>query len=363
VPDPRKKRGIRFPFVPMLLLGLVGLLARQSTLQSIIDHARLHWPILGPGLGFGLTFGVPHATTLSRLLARVDPEALQAAFGSWLIQLVSGLVEVAAVDGKYPHQSRTEGGEPFGLLNVFAHDLKACLWQWVISDKSAEPSVLKAHLDELFARYPLLRILTGDALFAQRGLCEALVAARRGYLLRVKGNQPELQAALKTTFEQVSQEPPHAQTVDKAGSKIEIRRLWLDSETADYAATELNFAGAQQVARLDKLSHDLSTGQVKQETWYLVSCDPHGSLTAVQLLQRARGHWGVENSLHHVQDRSWGEDKHVLRRPGLGPCFSMLLAMALTILRLSDQFDPKLSMPRRAKQCEANPRLALALVT
>jgi predicted transposase YbfD/YdcC len=363
VPDPRKKRGIRFPLVPMLLLGLVGLLARQNSLQSIIDHARLHWPVLGPGLGFGQIFGVPHATTLSRLLARVEPEALQAAFGSWLIQLVSDLVEVAAVDGKYPHQSRTEGGEPFGLLNVFAHDLKACLWQWVISDKSAEPSVLKAHLDELFARYPLLRILTGDALFAQRGLCEALVAARRGYLLRVKGNQPELQAALKTTFEVVSQEPPHAQTVDKAGSKIEIRRLWLDSETAHYAATELNFAGAQQVARLDKLSHDLNTQQVKQETWYLVSCDPHGPLTAAQLLQRARSHWGVENSLHHVQDRSWGEDQHVLRRPGLGPCFSMLLAMALTILRLSDQFEPKLSMPRRAKQCEANPHLALALVT
>jgi predicted transposase YbfD/YdcC len=85
---------------------------------------------------------------------------------------------------------------------------------------------------------------------------------------------------------------------------------------------------------LDKLIHDLSTEQVKQETWYLVSCDPLGPLTADQLLQRVRGHWGVENSLHHVEDRSWGEDKHVLRRPGLGLCFSMLLAMALTVLRL-----------------------------
>ncbi|MFN8457979.1 MAG: hypothetical protein U0401_25565 [Anaerolineae bacterium] len=75
-----------------------------------------------------MSFGAPHATTLSRLLARVEPEALQAAFGNWLIQLVAGLVEMAAVDGKYPHQSRTEGGEPFGLLNVLTHDLKACLW-------------------------------------------------------------------------------------------------------------------------------------------------------------------------------------------------------------------------------------------
>jgi hypothetical protein len=41
----------------------------------------------------------------------------------------------------------------------------------------------------------------------------------------------------------------------------------------------------------------------------------------------------------------------------------MLLAMALTVLRLSDAFEAKLSMPRRAKRCEANPRLALGLVT
>jgi predicted transposase YbfD/YdcC len=354
---------VRFPLVSLLLLTLVGLLARQTTMQGIIDHAGLQWAILGPALGFAIVFGVPHATTLSRLLARVDLEELQGAFGKWLERLVSDIVEVAAVDGKYPHQSRDEEGGSFGMLNVFAHELKACLWQWVVSDKEAEPSVLKAHLDELFARYPLLRILTGDALFAQRGLCEALVAARRGYLLRVKGNQPELQAALKITFDEVCQRPADAQTVDKAGSKVEIRRLWVDTETAQYAASELNFAGAQQVARLDKLIHDLSTDQVKQETWYLVSCDPQGPLTANQLLQRARGHWGIENSLHHVEDRSWGEDKHVLRRPGLGPCFSMLLAMALTILRLSDEFEAKLSMPRRAKRCEANPRLALSLVT
>ena len=69
VPDPRKKRGVRFPFVPMLLLTLVGLLARQINLQGIIDHAELQWTLLGPALGFALTFGVPHATTLSRLPA------------------------------------------------------------------------------------------------------------------------------------------------------------------------------------------------------------------------------------------------------------------------------------------------------
>jgi hypothetical protein len=101
ISDPRQSRGIRFPFVAMLLLAFVGLLARQTNLQAIIDHAALHWDTLGPALGFRLWFDVPHATTLSRLLARVCRDALQAAFSRWLIQLIADLPLVAAVDGKY----------------------------------------------------------------------------------------------------------------------------------------------------------------------------------------------------------------------------------------------------------------------
>lgn len=362
IPDPRKKRGVRFPFVPMLLLALVGLLSRQVTMQSIIDHASLHWEVIGSILGFVTAFGVPHATTLSRLLARVPPELLQTAFSQWLAQLVAEVVEEASVDGKYPHQYRDEQGNTFGLLNVFAHEVKACLRQWLVSEKEAEPSVLKAHLDELFATYPNLRILTGDALFAQRPLSEALVAARRGYLWRIKGNQPNIQQAIEITFAEASKREPDAQTTDKKDGAIEVRKLWVDEETAAYVAQELDFAGAQQVARLDKTVHNLTTGLEKTETWYLVSYDPQGPLSATRLLQRTRAHWTIENSLHHIEDRSWDEDRHTLRRPGLGICFSMLLSTALTILQLSSVFDTKLSMPRRAKRCEANPRLALNLV-
>lgn len=362
VPDPRKKRGVRFPFVPMLMLAIIGLMSRQISLQGIMDHAGLQWEVLGVALGFALKFGVPHATTLSRLLARVSTDALQAAFEVWLRQLIADLPLDASVDGKYPHQSRDENGDPFGVLNVFAHDLKVCLRQWIVSEKTAEPSVLKAHLSELFAAYPQLQALTGDALFAQRGLCEALVEARRGYLWRIKGNQPDVQEALQTTFAEVAQRPPDASSIEKRDGAIETRQLWVDQLTAEYVATELHFAGAQQVARLDKLIHDIETGQDKCETWYLVSYDPRGPLSAADLLKRIRGHWSVENSLHHVEDRSWGEDQHMLRRPGLGPCFSMLLSMALTILRVRGDFDDKLSMPRRAKRCEANPRFAVSLV-
>lgn len=364
IPDPRKPRGVRHPFVGLLALALIGLIARQVDLTAIGDHFGQHWSILGPRLGFKPWFGIPHPTTLARLLARVPQAALQAAYQRWLAQLVKDLPLVVAVDGKYPHQSRDGDGLPFGLLTVFAHDLKFCLAQWVVSDHEAEPSVLKAHLEELLARYPNLRSLTMDAIFAQRGLCTLLVELKRGYLLRIKGNQPNVSEALVIGFAEAPARAPDARSVDKRDQSLEIRQLWLErQELAEYVAKDLSFAGAQQVARLDKTIKHLVTGEVKTETWYLVSHEPTGLLTPSQFLARARGHWEIENCLHHPKDRSWQEDKHTLRRPGLGPCFSMLLNIALTVLRRPGWFESGLSMPRRAKRCDDDPLLALSLIT
>lgn len=66
--------------------------------------------------------------------------------------------------------------------------------------KDTEPEVLKAHLDELFAAWPSLRVLTGDALFCQRPLAWAIVADGRDYVLEVQDNQPDLHEAVRTAF-------------------------------------------------------------------------------------------------------------------------------------------------------------------
>ena len=62
-----------------------------------------------------------------------------------------------------------------------------------------------------------------------------------------------------------------------------------------------------------------------------------------------RNHWRVENSLHHVKDRSWDEDVHTLRRPGLGEVYATLVNTALNALRLEDWFPQTMSMPLKAK--------------
>jgi hypothetical protein len=59
------------------------------------------------------------------------------------------------------------------------------------------------------------------------------------------------------------------------------------------------------------------------------------SLVTLSLLLRVlRGHWQVENCLHWVKDRYWREDKHYLKRPGLGAVYASLTNGAVVVLRL-----------------------------
>jgi hypothetical protein len=76
--------------------------------------------------------------------------------------------------GKAAKQMNDANGDPILMLNIFAQTLKVHLASWnVQGDKTNEPSCLKQHLAELFAMYPCLKLLTGDAIYAQRPLYQS----------------------------------------------------------------------------------------------------------------------------------------------------------------------------------------------
>ena len=72
-----------------------------------------------------------------------------------------------------------------------------------------------AGLGRLFEDYPGLRLLTMDALYAERDLCRAIVSHGRDYLVRVKGNQPTVLSALVEGFAGAELGEPEAETVEK----------------------------------------------------------------------------------------------------------------------------------------------------
>jgi hypothetical protein len=216
--DPRSARGVRHPFSSMVVLVLLGMLARIREMEVLVRWATVHWDQLQESLGFDRD-QPPCATTISRTLAKCRVTDFQAALAPWLRACIADRTTagVVAVDGKTAKQALDDGG-PLHMLNVFVHDLQAVVGQWSVgAEKTNEPMVLRRHLEELLDAYPMLRLFTGDAMFAQRPLAELICGRGRDYLLQVKGNQPDALDALVHCFAQAAERPPAAQSTDKRG--------------------------------------------------------------------------------------------------------------------------------------------------
>ena len=182
--------------------------------------AQDHWRTRKGALGF-IRKKPPHATTISRALARCPLEQFRDVFARWLTSRPQTAAAVTvAVDGKTSKQGHDARGEPIHMLNVFAHDLNLCLAQFPVTDgKPTEPQALKHGLKELLGHYPFLRLFTGDALFCQRPLAQVLLDADRDFLFAVKDNQPELLEAIETSFHDAAERAPDAKAVEKKGPR------------------------------------------------------------------------------------------------------------------------------------------------
>jgi hypothetical protein len=235
IQDPRDPRGVRHDFHGMVILVFLGLLARIPYIAQIQRWAKKHWHTLREPLGFKRT-KPPVDTTLSRNLASVSVEEFQAAFTEFLNLLLLEKTDslTAAVDGKCAKQMRDENGDPLYMLNVFVHDLKVTLEQYSIrGDKTNEPGCLKKHLEKLFDTYPALKLLTGDAIFAQRPLLEVLQEHECDYLFQVKKNQGDAYEAIEYAFQDALNMEPDDMTYSK-------KKGWLKSASCGVTLTTPN---------------------------------------------------------------------------------------------------------------------------
>ena len=216
--DPRKARGVRHPFAGIVTLTLLGMLAKIREMEVLVRWATVHWDLLREPLGFDRD-QPPCATTISRTLAKCSVEDFQAALNHWLRHHVAENSEgVVAVDGKTAKQGIDSDGNPLHMLNALVHDVQAVVGQWSTGDdKTNEPSILRRKLRGLLVDYPMLQLITGDAIFAQRPLIKMIRSLGRDYLFQVKGNQGDTLDALENCFAKATERPPAAQMDEKRG--------------------------------------------------------------------------------------------------------------------------------------------------
>jgi DDE_Tnp_1-associated len=219
IDDPRKARGVRHPFASLLALTFLGWLCRQTDRARLQRWAGDHWRVLKDALGFTRK-RPPHATTISRVLAKFSLEQFHAAFARWLVCLPeTAEAVVASVDGKTSKQGRDAPGDPVPRLNVFAHEVHLSLAPFPVTDgQPTEPQAFQGGRAELRAHSPVRRLFTADALFTQRSLARVIREADRDFLFAVKDNPPDLLEAIQASFPEAAARPPDAQIQEKKGA-------------------------------------------------------------------------------------------------------------------------------------------------
>jgi predicted transposase YbfD/YdcC len=172
------------------------------------------------------------------------------------------------------------------------------------------------------------RVVTGDALYCQTGLCRQIRRQGGDYLVTVKANQADLLWAVQTLFAYPPPGERFATAVnwDQHGDRVETRRLWASTALQGY----LDWPGARQVLRVERtcVRHGQTTRQVR---YAITSLGP--AVGAATLLQYVRGHWAIENRLHWVRDVTFGEDACPVRSGAAPQVLAALRNAVIALLR------------------------------
>jgi predicted transposase YbfD/YdcC len=112
--------------------------------------------------------------------------------------------------------------------------------------------------------------------------------------------------------------------------------------------------------RVDRDVFDSAHQRLSHDTRYFITSLDPSDVKPSDLQKLVRDHWQIENSLHFVKDRWWDEDRHYLRRPGLGEVFATLTNFALSILRLLQSPDD--SLIETAENLRYSPRKSLHIL-
>lgn len=142
----------------------------------------------------------PKENALRKLMARLDPELLEAALRAWIVEhaeVADGELAALAIDGKTLCSTLAEHGRSLQLLALFDQRTGCVLSQMQVPMDTNEA---KAALDILKTLVLKGRVVTGDAMFAQPEICRAIVDSGGDYLLVVKDNQRELKDAIEGDF-------------------------------------------------------------------------------------------------------------------------------------------------------------------
>jgi len=340
VPEYRCARGIRHRLSTVLAIALAAKLTGVRGVVAIGEFAsrltqsqlRAVGAFRSPSKG---RYVAPSRATFCRILKALEPDVLDTVLSSFIEQMRSPCAAVA-VDGKATSAEWMQGiGRDSERILVAAieHGSGLVCGQSACGSAGGEIRGVR----ELLRRIDVAgRAVTLDALHTQVKTAR-LIGARGGfYLMTVKRNQPTLLDDLQA-LDWDDAAASEYETAEKAHGRIEVRRCRvrdLDFIPQEYVA----MPNRRQAFRVERLRRVVRSGKTTREIVYGITSLGAQQAAASDILSLNRGHWEIENRLHHVRDTSYDEDRNRVAAKRLRRNLASLANTAISIVRLDGRF-------------------------
>jgi hypothetical protein len=200
VPDPRGRQGIRHPLAAMLAAVICAVLSGARGCDAIADWVKVRglavWHLLGG------TRKPPCSNCYRDLLAVLPPDVLEAVLCQWLDAASSdssssSALSAVQLDGKTLRGTLQTHVKAVHLLTAWDERHGGVLKQLACDSVGQEAQVAVMLIRQLLLKG---KVVTADAAFCQREVCQAVLDQQGDYLLVVKDNQPQLKGALELEF-------------------------------------------------------------------------------------------------------------------------------------------------------------------
>src|SRR3990167_4583937 len=338
IPDHRDPRGFRHPLPLVLTIAILAICCGRRGYEDIASWATDYQQDILREIPF-LAGHMPDPSTYYRVFADLDTDAFEAVVASWVaVYAPSASGDGIAIDGK------TTAGDTLHTVAAFVHRLGSVLFQSATDMKGKELVVAPIVLSHI----PLTkRMITMDALFAQKKICETITTRGGGYLITVKENQETLKNDIELFFDAppLGRSIEQETTLEKAHGRIETRTLELSRDLTDY----LSWPGLTHVYRISRTV--IAKERMTTETAYGIARLLPKKDTPAHALSCLRGHWCIENRLHWKRDVVFGEDQSTIRKHRAAHVMTILRNVVTTI------FHTQTTQPFRATMqgCAARP--------
>lgn len=325
--DPRSHINKLHNLEDILLIGIISVICGAETWKQMVEFSNSKEVFLRKFLE--LPNGIPSDDTINRVFSSIDSSEFESRFIDW-VNSISKLSkgQVIAIDGKTLRGAKSHGEKsPIHMVSAWANQDNLVLGQVRVNEKSNEITAIPILLETLFIEG---NIITIDAMGTQTDIADKIIENKADYILAVKGNQEHLLEEIKDEFRFVKDKEIDID-IDYGHGRIETRKCSVISDFQFIKNNDNKWSNLNQIIKIESLREFKNSEKPKEKAirYYISSL----TNTAVEYQKNIRSHWGVENKLHWTLDVAFSEDASRKRNNNAAQNYSILLKIALNLLR------------------------------